>query len=65
MHTAGVSINSEVLYTASSKPAGSQLNEPPPQEVRSSPFQAENILFLFCYRQGKKKTPRKQLPTVV
>ena len=38
----------------------------PPLEVFwPSPFQAEKMLFLFCYRQGSKKaekTPKKKLP---
>ena len=45
-------------HAAFSKPAGSRLNEPPPQGVWPSPFQAEIILFLFCYRQGKKNAQK-------
>ena len=65
-----ISLNAQAIYetissSAFSKPAGCRLNEPPPLEVWPSPFQAENTLFLFCYRQRKKqaeKTHKKELP---
>ena len=53
---------------AFSKPAGCRLNEPPPLEIWPSPFQAENILFLFCYQHGKeklKKRPKSKSPTII
>ena len=53
---------------AFSKPAGCRLNEPPPLEVWPSPFQTENILFLFCYWQGKKKQkerPKRNSPKII
>ena len=49
----------KVALTASSKPAGRRLNEPPPPEVWLSPFEAENILFLFCEKNAQKETPQQ------
>ena len=38
--------------------------EPPPLEVRPSPFQAENAIFVLLSKKKKKaeKTPKKKLP---
>jgi len=49
--------------TAFSKPAGCRLNEPPSLEVRPSPFQAENVIFVLLSKKKKEteKTPQKKV----